>query len=280
MTREEPSPTDRSAHLPADPSASLPADLDAALVRFARQPRIVVATDFDGVLAPLVRDPAAARPLPGTIAALTTLASSPHTDVVIVSGRALATLATLSGNPRGVTLIGSHGAESTDASVCRALPPSADAETDAHRLEQLGEHIEGLARRHPRARIERKPHALVVHTRGLSPDEEVPALADAQELGGSLSWVRVVPGKSVVELTVSRADKGSALTALAADRQADAVLYLGDDRTDEDAFVRLRGLHDVSIKVGRGSTAARYRIADPAAVGIVLDRLLTLRAAG
>jgi trehalose 6-phosphate phosphatase len=50
------------------------------------------------------------------------------------------------------------------------------------------------------------------------------------------------------------------------------VLYLGDDVTDEDAF-RSLGPDDVTVKVGDGGTAARYRVSDPAAALALLDRL-------
>jgi trehalose 6-phosphate phosphatase len=76
----------------------------------------------------------------------------------------------------------------------------------------------------------------------------------------------------VLELAVTDADKGSALVRLAGELGATAVLYLGDDVTDEDAF---RALTDaVTVKVGDGDTAARHRVADLAGVQAVLERLV------
>ncbi|MGO4243227.1 trehalose-phosphatase, partial [Janibacter sp. RAF20_2_2] len=66
-------------------------------------------------------------------------------------------------------------------------------------------------------------------------------------------------GKGVHELSVLRADKGTALRALATTLGVDASVYLGDDVTDEHAFAVL-GPHDLGIKVGAGETAARARI--------------------
>jgi trehalose 6-phosphate phosphatase len=80
------------------------------------------------------------------------------------------------------------------------------------------------------------------------------------------------PGKEVLELAVTDADKGTALLRLRDDLGAVATVYLGDDRTDEDAF-RVLSPGDLTVKVGEGETAARYRVPDPAAVVLLLETL-------
>jgi trehalose 6-phosphate phosphatase len=80
------------------------------------------------------------------------------------------------------------------------------------------------------------------------------------------------PGKEVLELAVTDADKGSALLRLRDDLGAAATVYLGDDRTDEDAF-RVLSSGDLTVKVGEGETAARFRVPDPAAVVVLLGAL-------
>jgi trehalose 6-phosphate phosphatase len=57
---------------------------------------------------------------------------------------------------------------------------------------------------------------------------------------------------------------------------ADAVLYFGDDVTDEHAFEVMRG-HDVSVKVGGGETAARHRVETSEQVAEALRLLVSLR---
>ena len=71
---------------------ALPADLVRALDAVAATPRLLVASDFDGTLSPLVDRPADARPLPQAAEALIAIAELPSTEVVLVSGRALAVL--------------------------------------------------------------------------------------------------------------------------------------------------------------------------------------------
>ncbi|HVC74025.1 MAG TPA: trehalose-phosphatase, partial [Mycobacteriales bacterium] len=45
--------------------------------------RALIALDYDGVLAPIVSDPGAAVPLPGSVAALMALAEAPRTAVAV-----------------------------------------------------------------------------------------------------------------------------------------------------------------------------------------------------
>jgi trehalose 6-phosphate phosphatase len=79
----------------------------------------------------------------------------------------------------------------------------------------------------------------------------------------------------VVEAAVVQTGKGAALQRLRVAYAAAAVLYVGDDVTDEDAFAVLRP-GDVGVKVGAGDTLATYRVADPVAVRDLLQLLLTL----
>ena len=83
-------------------------------------------------------------------------------------------------------------------------------------------------------------------------------------------------GKNVVEFSVRDATKGDGLRALAERFSPDAVLFAGDDVTDEDALAVL-GPDDVGIKVGWAPTIAPFRVADPAAVTAVLEHLLRSR---
>ena len=230
----------------------LPEPVTAALAEVAAAPRLLVATDFDGVLAPFVLDPGDARAQPGTLESLRTLAAAPATWAAVVSGRDLATLDRLTGlDGSALTRIGSHGAES---SVGTTLPEGTQAAVTALR----GHVAAAVAARDPRIRLEHKPTAVVLHTRGL-PDDALPVARAIAEEAAAHADVTHLAGKGVHELSVLRADKGTALRALATTLGVDASVYLGDDVTDEHAFAVL-GPHDLGIKVGAGETAARARI--------------------
>lgn len=250
---------------------ALPDRLVAALQEVAAVPRLLVASDFDGVLAPLVLDPSASRAQDGTLEDLAATAALPRTDAALVSGRDLDTLAGLTVEAGdGVVRLGSHGAQSS-----RDDTATLD-ETAAAHLAALDVFVtEGLAARCPDVRREDKPAAVVLHTRGLGPElvEAADRLAtEAAELDG----VRLLRGKSVFELSVVEADKGSALLALAEALGSDALVYLGDDVTDEHVFEVARP-QDVTVKVGDGETAARHRVPTCEDVPAILSLLRETR---
>ena len=261
---------------------SVEAPSGEVLGRAAAAPTLLVATDFDGVLAPFESDPMDATPVAGTIDTLRALAELPHVHVAVVSGRDLETLRTLTGigADEDIVLIGSHGAESSSAAVREAMEAAAVTPDDEVTLAELRSDIEALVKQsHPEAGIELKSAAVVVHVRGLPREVGDAAIADARRVALDHSGVKVLKGKSVLELSVSHADKGSAVTALGRHVGAAARVYLGDDVTDEDAFMRMTRPEDVTVKVGTGSTAAHYRVDDEAAVADLLTQLLQLASA-
>lgn len=260
-------------------SATLPGTgpgtrLDAALEQVAATDRLLVASDFDGVLAPFVLDPMDAVPQAGTIEDLRALAALPATAAAVVSGRDLDTLTGLTGlgDGDGITRIGSHGAQSSRAA---GLALTDDEAATLARLTTWLE--EQTGRRAPGTRLEHKPAAVVVHWRGLDEPRAATVRGIAAEAAETLD-VRLLAGKGVDELTVVHADKGTALRALADELDVAAIVYLGDDVTDEHAFAVL-GPGDVGIKVGEGETAASHRVDAAEDVPGVLRRLRELRAA-
>ena len=251
-------------------------DLAAPLVErlheLAGARRLLVASDFDGVLAPLVLDPAASRPVDGSVDSLRALAAAPATHAAVVSGRDLQTLTALTGlEGSRVTRIGSHGGESSADS---GPPMLTEAQRSA--LARVTADLDEVTRAHPGARLEHKPAAVVLHTRGMAEAAARAAEAEALEATTRHTESHVLHGKHVVEVSVVRADKGTALLALRDAVGADAVAYFGDDVTDEHVF-ELLGPGDVGVKVGPGDTAAAWRVDGPREVAQALALLADLR---
>ncbi len=258
-------------------------DLRIALAAFAARPRVLVAVDFDGTLAPFVTDPLQARAVPGGLEALRVAAALGGVTTAVVSGRDLATLEMLTGigPDDGITLIGSHGAQ-TNRGDRAGLGSAAGAafldEAAAALLSTLRDELEAIRSRYPAVRLEHKPAAVVLHTRGVEPSAAVAATKAAYEAGGRHTGVHVIPGKEVVELSVSAADKGSALADLARASSSDATLYVGDDVTDERAFAALHPLSgDLTVKTGAGETVAVQRVPDPETVVELLKLFVDVR---
>jgi trehalose 6-phosphate phosphatase len=255
----------------------LPGSLRAALVAFAQQPRILLGADFDGTLAPFVTDAMKARSAPGALISLYAAASLPGVTVAVVSGRELKTLRALTQIPHTspIVLIGSHGGQSSLENGGGAARLDDDATS---RLAAARADLEQVALAHPGARIELKPGAVSLHTRGVDPSVGAAALAAALEVSARHTGVHVIPGKEVLELTVLETDKGVALRALAAARTVDATAYFGDDVTDERAFAALDSHSgDVTVKVGDGDTLAAHRLGSVDDVVAALGLVVTTR---
>lgn len=254
----------------------VPDDLRARFTALAADDAVrplLVALDFDGTLAPLVDDPAASRILPAGVEVLAALSAHERVALALVSGRAMADLHELAEVPAGTYFIGSHGAERarvTQFGLDRDVVELTHEQAD--RLAALGARAAAIARGRDGVWVESKPTAAVVHTRLAEPDDAAAAESEALALGAELG-VGTLHGKDVVELTVLAADKGTALQALRRELSAPVVLYAGDDVTDEHAFAALEA-DDVTLKVGPGDTAARYRVADPEAAVAALTTLL------
>ncbi len=244
----------------------LPADLQRALTSAAATPRLLVTSDFDGTLAPIVSNPADARPLADAADALVALADLPDTASALISGRALEVLRELSGMPVSVHLVGSHGAE-FDSGFAH--------EIDGALLQRITTELDEIAAGKPGVTVETKPASVALHVRNASAGDGEAALTEAR--GASTNWdAQLTEGKAVLEFAVIQTDKGEAIDILRSQENATAVVYFGDDVTDEKAFRRLGG-GDVGVKVGPGQTLATYRVETPEDVASALKYLLDAR---
>lgn len=258
----------------AEPGARPGPGLRDALEALARTERLLVALDFDGVLAPIVEHAADARPLPDSAAAVRVLAGLPGTTTAYISGRALASLRLVGSPDERTLLIGSHGGEVFTG------PDSAPLALDAGQAAALAAAtavVERVVAGNPGTVLEAKPAGVVLHTRTAADDVAAAATAQARALLEQIPGVHLSDGKRVLETSVISADKGQGIELLRAFTGAGAVLFAGDDVTDENAF-RVLGGQDVGIKVGPGATAARYRVDSPQAFAGVLALLAELRA--
>jgi trehalose 6-phosphate phosphatase len=245
---------------------ALPPDLGSALRALAGRRPLLVSSDYDGVLARLRDDPSDAVPEAGVAEVLARLAAVDGVTVALVSGRGVADLQSTSGLSGPFRWVGSHGAE-FDGPLTGEL---------AGRRDDLAERLAPLVAGTEGARLEVKPASVAVHVRQVA-DRGAAATLLAEARSRADSSLTLKPGKDVLELAVTDADKGSALRRLADELGAVATLYLGDDLTDEDAF-RALGADDVTVKIGDGETAARHRVPDTAGAVALLEFLADLLA--
>ncbi|UGY92110.1 trehalose-phosphatase [Streptomyces gobiensis] len=202
----------------------------------------VVALDFDGTLAPIVADPAQARPHPGVVPALSRLAPRLRA-VVVITGRP-AQLAVRYGGFAGapglerMTVLGAYGAERWDAATGEIQQPPPDPGVAAVRAGLPGL-LERLAVPDGTS-VEDKGHAIAVHTRQApDPAGTFELLQEPlRELAGR-HGLRLEPGRFVLELRPPGMDKGLALLDFLRETDAGPVLYAGDDLGDLAAFAAI-----------------------------------------
>lgn len=258
------------------------------LERFWRElaaaPQALLLLDYDGTLAPFRVERDQAVPYPGVRELLAGLRADGRTRLVLVSGRPISDLLPLLGLDPPPEVWGAHGNE--------RLRPGGRIEavelTDAWRrgLDQAAAwaRAERLA-----ARLEAKHGCLALHWRGLPADERR-ELADLTETAWSglaaTSGLGLHHFDGGLELRVPVRDKGDAVRALLAESPPSSrAAYLGDDRTDEDAFRALsdlageRGL-GVLVRAERRPTAARLWLRPPEELLDFLSAWRRARAAG
>jgi len=75
---------------------------------------------------------------------------------------------------------------------------------------------------------------------------------------------RLIEGKMVFEIGLSGKDKGVAIAEFMHEAPFAGRLpvFVGDDVTDEDGFAMVNALNGLSVKVGPGFSAARWRLSD------------------
>jgi trehalose 6-phosphate phosphatase len=257
-----------------------PSDVVAsAVVERLRESPVLLLTDFDGTLAELAPRPEDAVMTPEVRRQLERIAALPAVTLGAVSGRRLTDVSAKVG-PAAEFVGGLHGLEIVgpgEVFVHPALEAAAPAvrEAFAVAIREL-DWCPGLI-------VEDKTFSLTCHVRQATDEDGVRALEQFEELAAPYverGVVRLLPGAKATEL-VPNVDwhKGKAV-AWIRDRVAGRlgrdlpVIYLGDDRTDEDAFA---ALSDTDLAIGVGprphSHLITWRLAGPASVGRFLSRL-------
>ncbi|MDZ7787702.1 MAG: trehalose-phosphatase [Halofilum sp. (in: g-proteobacteria)] len=227
--------------------------------------------DFDGTLVEIEDHPDKVTLPPGMAPRLRHLQAALDDAVAIVSGRALADLEGLL-HPLRLPLAGLHGLERRDARGCVHRD-----ERDRERLDAVRDAIAGFVTARPGLYAEDKGGALALHYRAAPErEQEVAAFLERQrrQLGDGF---HIQAGKQVFELKPVGRDKGRVVREFMAEAPfaGRTPVFIGDDRTDEDAFAAVNALGGVSIRVGEHhpDTAATATLPSVAATLDWLDRL-------
>lgn len=235
--------------------------------------RLAVFLDYDGTLTPIVSHPEDAWLSESMRETLRSLVA--RVPVAILSGRDL-------DDVRGrvhvdsIVYAGSHGFDITGAGGLRRelggeyLPVLDAAEAE------LREALDEI----PGAQLERKHFSVAAHYRNVSEDDAFRVAQTVDEVAARHRELRRINGKKVYELLPDIDwNKGKAvlwlLETLELERGSALPIFIGDDRTDEDAFSALekRGV-GILVSEQPQVTAASYWLNSPEEVERFLRALV------
>jgi trehalose-phosphatase len=242
---------------------------------------ILLLSDYDGTLTPIVDKPELAV-LPQEIKKLLRkLAKNRRYTVGIISGRALADLKSKV-DLEGIIYAGNHGLE-IEGFGSSFLEPIAEEMRPF--LQMLNQALSATLRGIKGVFVEDKGLTVSVHYRLVDDIEEGRVKDTFRKVTDTLcvmGKIRITQGKKVYEIRPPVDwDKGKAIAWLMAEcrevrgKGGALPIYLGDDLTDEDGFKAIERNDGISIFVGEGSlqSAARYFLKSPEEVAQFLKML-------
>jgi trehalose 6-phosphate synthase/phosphatase len=235
--------------------------------------------DYDGTLAAIARIPSQAIPNKQLIDFLYGLAADENNNITIISGREADVLEKWFGE-MPITLVAEHGASiRKKGEKWRQEISGADKWKD-----EIRPLLKFFVSRCAGSFIEEKKHTIAWHYRNT---QAALGFTRSRELMNNLtqltqnSPLQVVDGNKVIEVRISGFDKGITALKIVNEVSPDFILCIGDDITDEDMFKALEQKPKAyTIKVGYGSTSAKYTIISQAQVLPLLNHLTEKEYAG
>jgi len=234
--------------------------------------RLAVFTDFDGTLVEIAETPDAIEVPEALPQQLENMARDLDSAFAVITGRQIEDIDRYL-SPLLLPVAGAHGtqrrrADGTQEEVEESVILAA---------EEIASAIRPLVAEHPELVLETKEGSVALHYR------QAPELEDVcrhymEEAVNAIPDFILMPGKMVLEARPRAVSKGEALRAFMREEPfaGRIPVFIGDDVTDEDAFIAAQELGGVGIKLGAGETAARLRIADVAAARALLRGLADL----
>ncbi len=218
---------------------------------------IALFLDFDGTLVDLAPSPSAVQVAPNLDQLISRVAYHLNGAVAVITGRPIEIIDKhLKGAVRAVA--GIHGAERRTA-----MGHVIHAEIQTTALDPAREHLSPFCRAHPGVMAEDKGVSIALHFRAV-PDLESQCRTLIDECAAaSHGQLERLDGNKVVELKPAQFRKSNALAAYMneppfAGRRP---VFVGDDLTDESAFVAVSQTNGYGVIVGpRSPTAATSRL--------------------
>jgi len=238
---------------------------------FKRSKKRLLLLDYDGVLRSFVKSSKAedAEPTSQIYSIIKKLSEDPSSRICIVSGRRKEDLEHWFGD-LAITLVAEHGAWIKEESDWKESYTS----FEEHK-QSLLDIMQKYSKRTAGASVEEKTHSIVWHYRRVKSEL---AYARNVNLTGDLERILtdtdigVYHGNKIIEVKPIDINKGVVAKKYFEDENAEFVLCIGDDYTDEDMFEALPD-EAFTIKVGVQDTEAMFAVKDVPAVHSLLKDL-------
>ena len=234
--------------------------LSEALAPLRSDPRrTAILLDIDGTLAPIVEIAADAH-VPESTRQLMIAVANRYELVACVSGRQASEARAMVGVGT-ISYLGSHGIELLRAGWTEAVLDDG-VEDWVRRIHEFGREADTADVRKRRVRLEDKGVIVAFHWRGAPDEDSARAAIDAIAERAQAAGLRTHWGRKVLEVRPPiKIDKGAGIRNFLAKygEQIESALYVGDDRTDLDAFRALSKLVEEgkltrALRVGVGSS--------------------------
>jgi len=249
--------------------------------RISAAERLGLFLDYDGTLAELKKKPSDALPDEEIKRLFSKLENAKPVDVYIISGRTKEDMDQWFSR-YDFNLIAEHGYyyKHYNSSEWIEFDPQAVLSWK-NQIIDIFQLYTGMT---PGSFVEEKTSSVVWHYRNSDPEfgrwKAHQLVAELYDMLTNLP-VEIHHGKKIVEVSSIQINKGSVLEHFMLLNRYDAILCAGDDETDESMF-RLNAEGIVSIKIGTGDTAARFRVSSPRAfrefLAQTIDELTAMQA--
>jgi trehalose 6-phosphate synthase/phosphatase len=238
---------------------TLPLEYNAKIdliTQYQKANKRLILLDYDGTLVDFHAQPHLAFPPEPVLELLQQLSQNPKNQIAIVSGRDRDTLDKWLGH-LPIILIAEHGAY-TKTETWQANIKHRQTWKDGVKniMQTFADNCHG-------AFVEEKKYALCWHYRNTDKES---GFAQSRELISVLSDylistnANIIDGNKVIEVKPVQINKGVIVEQTFDLKNYDFCLAMGDDKTDEDMFETINQYKGMTIKVGKASSMATFRL--------------------